>query len=187
MKITKIACIGMVVAAMVACAPKVKTAEGTIADASMNNVTIITETADTLNFSTMNADMTNANGLLLGAPITVVYTQQGVADTVKVCPTYSKLVGQWVEPVVMDSAASQMPDVQGLELMVMGDATSINMSTLLYKSWQLTKDGKLVLVGESIGNGQSFTFSDTLNIDELTESSLKLSNATCTAEYTRQQ
>ena len=52
-----------------------------------------------------------------------------------------------------------------------GVASSINMATLVYKSWE-QKGDTLLLTGESIGNGQTIQFCDTLKIDKLTADSL---------------
>ncbi len=58
----------------------------------------------------------------------------------------SNLVGSWVEPNPINDK-----EVQGIELLVHGEAKSINMHTLLYKSWWV-KNEQLNLVVESIGN-----------------------------------
>lgn len=44
--------------------PKNTDVKGTVLDASMNTVMILTEKNDTLSFSTLNADRTGLNGLL---------------------------------------------------------------------------------------------------------------------------
>ena len=46
--------------------PKNTDVKGTVLDASMNTVMILTEKNDTLSFSTLNADRTGLNGLLIG-------------------------------------------------------------------------------------------------------------------------
>lgn len=68
------------------------------------------------------------------------------------------LTGTWIE---------QMPDdmkyIQGFNLKNNGVAESVGMKTLLYSKWEMKKD-KLILTGESVGNGQSHMFTDTMSI-----------------------
>lgn len=68
------------------------------------------------------------------------------------------MVGIWIE---------QMPQgmnyLQGFHLKDNGTAESVGMRTLLYNKWEI-KDNKLILSGESVGNGQTIQFSDTMNI-----------------------
>lgn len=55
-------------------AEKVSTVTGVIQDATMNTVIIQTEDGRTLSFSTMDADKTNADGLLIGDTVVISYT-----------------------------------------------------------------------------------------------------------------
>ena len=148
---------------LAACADNTpKTFSGFIADASMNTVTVRALTADdTYTFSTMNADKSDANGLLLGAPITVDYTgklKDGTAATkVATDPTYAEAVGKWTMP---DPIAPE--GVMGVEIMVEGAARSINMATLVYTSWEPQGEAdKILLKGQSLGNGQTIDFTQT--------------------------
>ncbi|MFV0401594.1 MAG: hypothetical protein ACK5LX_13400 [Oscillospiraceae bacterium] len=50
------------------------TVTGTIEDASMNTITIKTEAGESLMFSTMDADMSYAQGLIIGTEATIYYT-----------------------------------------------------------------------------------------------------------------
>lgn len=68
------------------------------------------------------------------------------------------LSGRWMEVLPQDS-----PYVQGMDLKENGSAESVGMKTLLYHQWKVT-DYKLILTGESIGNGQTIQFTDTMNI-----------------------
>ena len=53
----------------------------------------------------------------------------------------------------------------GVELDIDGAASSINMATLVYTSWQLTQNpGEIILHGRSIGNVQTIEFADTAKI-----------------------
>lgn len=83
-------------------------------------------------------------------------------------PTTNNLTGFWTQPI-----PGQSDQLQGMELMPGGKARSINMHTLLYKSWQL--DGnRLTLTGRSIGNKTSSTFTTTATIDSISKKSLIL-------------
>lgn len=48
--------------------------KGTVLDATMNTVMIVTESNDTLSFSTLNADRTGIDGLFTGDTVEVSYT-----------------------------------------------------------------------------------------------------------------
>lgn len=89
------------------------------------------------------------------------------------------LAGSWVQVV------PGMPDlVQGFTLEQDGRAESIGMATLQYEQW--LRDGdRLILTGKSIGNGQTISFSDTLDIVKLTEDSLWLRHGGYRMDYYR--
>ncbi len=89
------------------------------------------------------------------------------------------LTGSWVQ------AVPGMPDlVQGFTLEQDGHAESIGMATLQYEQW--LRDGdRLILTGKSIGNGQTISFSDTLDIVKLTEDSLWLVRGDYRIDYYR--
>lgn len=118
-------------AGLTACADNSpKTFSGFITDASMNTVTVRALTDEsTCTFATTAADKSDANGLLLGAPVTVDYTgklKDGAAATkIATDPTYAEAVGKWTMP---DPIAPE--GVMGVEIMVEGAARSINMATL---------------------------------------------------------
>ena len=135
----------------------------TLTDASMNTVTV--ENAEgTFTFSTMDADKSEANGLLLGAPVTVNYSgkleEGAAASKVATDPTYAEAVGNWTMPDPID------PDgVMGIRIMVEGEAQSINMATLRYASWELQGEaGKILLKGVSEGSGSPIEFTETATI-----------------------
>lgn len=93
----------------------------------------------------------------------------------------ASIIGSWVEPVPgMESM------MQGVTLKENGVASSINMATLRYARWERQGD-RLILFGESIGNHQTFSFSDTLTITRLTNDSLVLQSAGAVWRYTRQR
>ena len=90
-------------------------------------------------------------------------------------PTPSSLSGSWTQPV-----PGQPGHVQGMQLLPDGRARSINMRTLLYRSWQL--DGtRLSLTGNSIGNGNSSLFT----LDRLSRTTLILNTDGNREAYTR--
>ncbi len=73
--------------------------------------------------------------------------------------------GTWVEPI------PGMDGEQGFSLEKGGRAESVNMATLKYETWS-RKGDRLILTGQSIGNGQTLQFSDTLRIEKLDEQTL---------------
>lgn len=78
------------------------------------------------------------------------------------------LTGSWIEVM-----PSNPQIIQGVTLNTDGTASSIGMATLLYESWE-KNDDCIILNGKSVGNGQTITFSDTLEIISLTADSLTL-------------
>ena len=76
--------------------------------------------------------------------------------------------GKWIEPV-----PGMEEQIQGIMLDKRGKASSINMATLQYEKWE-QQGNKLLLSGKSIGNNQTISFTDTLNIEELTNNKLVL-------------
>lgn len=90
-----------------------------------------------------------------------------------------EIVGNWMEVMPAD-----MPFEQGMTLNADGTAASIGMATLKYESWSL-EDGKLVLKGKSIGNGQTIDFSDTLEVVVLTADSMRLAGNNSYQAYYR--
>ena len=68
------------------------------------------------------------------------------------------VVGSWVMPI-----NGQPGEVQGIKLEENGEASSINMHTLIYKEWEQQGD-QLYLTVKSIGNGIEIEGVDTLKI-----------------------
>lgn len=185
MKRMKIMAAALALCALAACGDNTpRTFTGTITDATMNTVTV--ENAEgTYTFSTLDADKSEANGLLLGAPVTVNYSgklETGAAATkVATNPTYAEAVGKWTMPDPIDPAA-----VMGIEIMVEGEAQSINMATLVYKSWELQGEaGKLLLKGQSIGNGQTIDFTQAAAIAREADGTYTLTVEGSAAVYTK--
>ncbi|WP_297931516.1 lipocalin family protein [uncultured Coprobacter sp.] len=87
--------------------------------------------------------------------------------------------GSWVEPI------PGIPDMkQGFTLKTKGDASSINMESLLYEKWE-HKNNLLILSGTSIGNHQTLSFTDTLIIEKLTQDSLILKKGKLILRYAK--
>ena len=57
---------------------------------------------------------------------------------------------------------------------------------ILYKTWEQQGD-LLILTGESIGNGQTISFSDTLTIKKATQNELTIQDRNIKKTYTRQK
>lgn len=139
-----------------------KTFTGFITDATMNTVTVQDQSSEsTYTFSTEEADRSEAHGLLVGAPVVVDYKgrlEEG-AEAIKVAtnPTYAEAVGRWM---LYDPENPEF--TMGIDIRVEGEAASIRSATLVYTGWELLDEaGKILLKGQSIGNGGSFDFSQT--------------------------
>ena len=83
----------------------------------------------------------------------------------------ASIEGSWMEHML-----------QGIKIESGGKASSINMATLQYETWE-SKDGKLILTGKSIGNHRTLSFTDTLMIEKLTQDSLILSKGDYVLRY----
>ncbi len=90
-----------------------------------------------------------------------------------------KLEGTWIEPVPGNESM-----VQGFTLEQGGAASSVNMATLQYESWERDGDA-LMLSGHSIGNGQTLAFTDTMSIVSLTQDSLVLKRGAMIFKYAK--
>lgn len=103
------------------------------------------------------------------------------ATLLTACGNDADIVGKWVQPV------PGLPMLQqGIVLKKGGNASSVNMATLLYETWQ-QKGDMLILTGKSIGNRQEFAFSDTLRIRKLTRDSLVLEKGKITLRYAKEK
>lgn len=87
--------------------------------------------------------------------------------------------GNWIEQV-----PGMQNQVQGISLEAGGHAASINMATLQYNKWE-KKDNRLVLYGESIGNHETITFTDTFSIVKLSKNELDLKKGNLIIKYSR--
>ena len=92
------------------------------------------------------------------------------------------IIGSWIMPI--DGHPGKM---QGIRLDEDGEASSINMATLVYKYWEQQGD-ELYLTVKSIGNGVEIEGIDTLKIEKLTTDSLVLnSNYGYTLRYAKEK
>ena len=96
------------------------------------------------------------------------------------CSSEPQLIGSWEELI-----PGSENHWQGFNLEQNGVASSINMSTLLYESWQREND-LLILSGKSVGNGQTLDFTDTMTIKKLTSDSLVVQRMNVTLRYRKQ-
>lgn len=151
---------------------------GIVYDASMNNITVITDQGDTVNISTMNTNPQKVPGVLLLDSVKVTCIDENIDGTkilkaedltITVHSPYFYIQGEWVEPNPINAQ-----EVQGFALNPNGTANSINMATLVMKNWNLDNN-TLLLQYQSIGNKQTFDGTDTLNVVKLNADSLVLS------------
>lgn len=151
---------------------------GIVYDASMNNITVITDQGDTVNISTMNTNPQKVPGVLLLDSVKVTCIDENIDGTkilkaedltITVHSPYFYIQGEWVEPNPINAQ-----EVQGFALNPNGTANSINMATLVMKNWNLNNN-TLLLQYQSIGNKQTFDGTDTLHVVKLNADSLVLS------------
>lgn len=156
------------------------TVSGCVADASMNNITLVTLAGDTLNISKMDADPVKVPGVLVNDSVTLTYRVEHVGDSkilqaeelaiTKHSPFFF-IQGTWLEPNPINAA-----EVQGVILKEDGTASSVGMETLLFEKWELNGN-QLLLTSKSVGSGQTLEGVDTLQVEKLDADSLVLSRA----------
>lgn len=158
--------------------PERNTVTGCVADASMNNIMLITKAGDTLNISTMDASVAKVPGVLIHDSVKITYVK-GTLDNAVILKAeeleitahspYFYIVGTWVQPNPINAS-----ELQGMDLKEGGAASSVGMATLLFKNWALAGN-QLMLESQSIGNKQILEGVDTLQVDKLDADSLVLS------------
>ena len=134
---------------------------GTIAEVGDRRIVVQPATGEEPRTFTTDLDAADAaRALLPGAPVAVEYHGSycdGIEATrIETDTTYMEAVGRWTvpDPIAPDS-------VMGIELQCGGEARSLRMATLSYRGWTLTGErGRILLLGESIGNGQTIPFSE---------------------------
>lgn len=156
--------------AFVGCKPAVPSEySGFVVKAENDTLVVRALTSDsTQKFAIAKADLANANQMLEGSPVIVDYTGKvkPVIEAVKVScdPTYAKVIGSWTH------IATGMPDSlkEGVQLMLNGEAKSINMNTLICSKWELAgPNDKIILHIRSIGNGIQFDTTQNATITEV--------------------
>lgn len=172
--------LALLMAGMMSCkkteAPK--SVEGSVFDATMNNIMLINGSNDTIDISTMNTDPQKVPGVLIGDSVKIFYSEKDMdgmkvltADSLAILvhSPYYYIQGTWVEPNPINPE-----EVQGFTLNADGTAESVNMATLVFKSWNLD-NRTLTLSSESIGNRQTISSVDTLQVTKINADSLILS------------
>lgn len=172
-------CVTLFISGISSCkqTPSSRIIEGIVYDASMNNITIISDQGDTVNISTMNTNPSKVPGVLLNDSVKVTCVNEN-ADGTEILKATSLIItahspyyyiqGTWLEPNPIDPK-----EMQGFTLNQNGTAISVNMATLVFKSWNL-ENRTLTLQYESIGNKQTFEGTDTLDIAKINADSLIL-------------
>lgn len=157
--------------------PNSQIINGIVYDATMNNITVITDQGDTINISTMDANPQKVPGVLLNDSVKVTCTNENINGvqilkatelTITAHSPYYYIQGTWVEPNPINPK-----EMQGFTLNQDGTASSVNMATLLIKRWNMNNK-TLTLRYESIGNRQTITGTDTLNVIKINADSLVL-------------
>lgn len=149
-------------------------------ETSMNTLQLITDTGDTLQLDLTNArDNDNVfGGLQVGDRMAVIANEDRTAAEMVI--NQAALLGNWVMPNPIDGS-----DEVGISIKEGGIAESIEQSSIVYKTWKLTR-GKLeiVLVREGGTEEEETYFYDLI---KLTPDSLVYKDADDTFEYSRQK
>ncbi len=189
MKQIKMLIAAVTICGLIACADNTpRQLGGIVVDATMNNVVVKDSVSgETYDFSIVDADKSESIGMLIGSPIRVDYVgalKSGMAATkIATDATYNEAVGSWIMPDPIDSMK-----VMGVELEVEGAAKSINMATLVYTGWELQGEAnKILLKGQSIGNGQTIDFTEVALISKSDEGKMILTIDGTATVYTKQE
>ena len=149
-------------------------------ESSMNTLQLITDTGDTLQL-----DLTSARekeqvfgGLQAGDRMAVIANDERTVAFMVV--NQAALLGNWVMPNPIDGS-----DEVGIVIKEGGIAESIEQSSVIYKTWRLTR-GKLELVSVREG-GTEEEETYLYDLIKLTPDSLIFKDADDTFEYTRQK
>ena len=120
------------------------------------------------------SEQPNFDQMIEGTPVTIYYrgkltrTEVKQALRVEVNPIYFQLLGSWIEE-------GGDGDEMGVELLVFDHARSIGMQSVAFKSWSLTKEGKLRLTGLVHGSGSTVNFSEDWDIEYIGSSHMTIS------------
>lgn len=141
---------------------------GTFTEAEMNTVTVAPEKGAAVTFSTDEAELIGFDYLQPGAPVEVTYEGRirkevpTPALRVEVDERYALLCARWIETGEGADAFAM-----GFELAPRGAAYPIGMQTVVFKRWQLSPEGGVMLAGHTLENGQTVPFSEVWEILEL--------------------
>lgn len=158
-----------------------QTFRGTVTRLTADQLQLTTSNRDTLTFGTADLDSTTRADILpadmvevLAAPTVVDgdTTYQAQTVLVQARSLMRAIQGTWTEPI-----PGAVEGRQGIQLNEDGTAGSVGMATLVFQTWSMPRTNTVVLGGESLGNGQTIAFSDTLTLTRLTADSLVLSRA----------
>jgi len=147
---------------------------------AMNTLQLITDMGDTLSIDISDAQESGQvfGGMAVGDRMAVL--PAGDNTTAKMVINQATLMGNWVMPNPLDGS-----DEVGIRIKEGGIAESIEQSTIIYKTWRLTR-GKLeiVLVREGGSEEDEIYLYD---IVKLGADSLVYKDAEETFEYSRQK
>ena len=176
--------------ALVSCGSKstdTRTFHGTVTRIADDQLLLTTSPGDTLVFGTTDLDSTTRADILPSDMVEVLATPtvtdgdttyQAQTVLVQARSLTRAILGTWTEPI-----PGAVEGRQGIRFNEDGTAASVGMATLVFQRWSMPLTNTVVLGGESIGNGQTIAFSDTLTLTKLTADSLVLSHADGTAAW----
>lgn len=126
--------------------PTTQTINGIVYDASMNNITVISNQGDTINISTMDTNPQKVPGVLLNDSVKVTCSTENIDGvqvlkaaelTVTAHSPYYYIQGTWLEPNPINAQ-----EMQGFTLNPNGTAQSVNMATLRKNAGTTERDGR---------------------------------------------
>lgn len=165
MKALRLLAIAALLIGLVACeTKKTETFSGRIKRTTENSVTIVAKNGRLITFTTENADLKHAYGMLEGNTATAEYEGklEPTMPALKIStdPTYARAIGRWVESEPANPSA-----VKGFYIELKGVARSINMPERHYKSWEVgAEPNQIILRGTLKENGKSTPFEETATI-----------------------
>lgn len=159
---------------------------GMITNVTENTLMLQSDSGQVYSFSTMDVVMEDINGLLLSDKVQIFYKGELAENAEPQQVTVTKIVeiaqdpilGCWTQPI------PESEGIQGIKFMDGGIAESINMTSVMYKTW--TRDSLLlILTGQNVVAEQMVDFSDTLTIQTLDDQNLVLLKGDVQNTYTK--
>lgn len=147
-------------------------------------------------FLITNAEQPNFDQMVVGTPVTIYfngkYNREGVNHALRIEPNtlYLQLLGSWIEvegsPSKFEeqSLGREADPEMGFELLPFDNARSIGMKSIAFKSWRITKEGKLQLTGLVHGSN-STNFSEDWNIEHIDDQNLVISQEDISLRFIR--